>query len=147
MSGPAMSPNTPPDLTRGPPHGRIPTLKRRSEFLRIRGGGRWSSPAFVLEGKPRDPSTGGKSAPTGPRFGFTITKQTGNAVERNRMRRRLKAAISALKAEHARPDYDYVVVARRPVLDNAFPSLVADLTKAFARVHTAPKGSPPKPRR
>jgi ribonuclease P protein component len=142
MSGPATSK----DPQRSPPHGRIPTLKRRGEFLRIRGGGRWSSPAFVLEGKPREASPG-ESIENGPRFGFTITKQMGNAVERNRMRRRLKAAISVLKAEHARTDYDYVVVARRPVLDNAFPSLVADLTKAFARVHAAPKGHQPKPRR
>jgi ribonuclease P protein component len=135
MAGPAPSSSTTRSI-------RITTLKRRGEFQRIRGGGRWSAAAFVLEGKPRE-----VPAPEGPRFGFTITKKTGNAVERNRMRRRLKAAISSLQAEHARPDYDYVLVARRPALDNAFTSLVADLAKAFARVHTAPKGGSFKPRR
>ena len=73
------------------------TLKKRPEFLRIRGGTRWSSASFVLETKPRAAPTPGR-APDGvgdagvpdPRFGFTVTKQLGNAVVRNRIRRRLK---------------------------------------------------------
>ena len=71
---------------------RLATLKRRSQFQRVRGGGRWSTPAFVLEGKRRDAGDD-PSAATGPpfgvpRFGFTVTKKLGNSVRRSRIRRR-----------------------------------------------------------
>lgn len=111
----------------------VETLRRRSEFLRVRGGGRWASAAFVLEGKPRvEPSL-----VTGPRFGFTVTKQIGNAVVRNRMRRRLREAVRLTAAVHARSDYDYVLIGRGAALDRDFQELTRDLETALARVHAA----------
>lgn len=110
---------------------RLATLRRRPEFLRVRGGARWAAPAFVLEARRR----GGLAE--GARFGFTVSKQVGGAVERNRIRRRLKAAVRDVLAEQARPDYDYVLIARRPALDTAFAALVADLANALERVHTS----------
>jgi ribonuclease P protein component len=115
-----------------PPHrqtGRLATLRRRAEFLRVRGGPRCATRAFVLEAKRRD----GEAA--GARFGFTVSKQVGGAVERNRIRRRLKAAVRDVLADRVRPDYDYVLIARRPALDARFASLVADLVNALDRVH------------
>src|SRR5689334_4681420 len=61
------------------PTSRVTTLKRRSEYLRVRKGSRCATAAFVLEAKARDGST--RSA-DGPRFGFTVTRQMGKAVER-----------------------------------------------------------------
>ena len=110
---------------------RIETLKRRAQFQRVRGGGRYSHLAFVLEGKART-SSGDWN---GPRFGFTVTKKVGNAVVRNRIRRRLKAALSELAADHAESSYDYVVVARLQALDHPFADLKSDLKSAFDRVH------------
>jgi ribonuclease P protein component len=107
----------------------LATLRRRAEFLRVRGGARWATPAFVLEAKQR----GGEAE--GARFGFTVSKQVGGAVERNRIRRRLKAAVRDVLADRARPDFDYVLIARRPALDTAFASLVADLVHALERVN------------
>jgi ribonuclease P protein component len=109
-------------------------LKRRSEFLRLRKGGRASAPAFVLEAKAR---LRGISAATvdGPRFGFTTARQVGKAVERNRIRRRLKAAIVGVAAAHARRDFDYVVIARRAALTLPFDQLVGDLINALERIH------------
>lgn len=139
------------------------TLKKRSEFLRIRGGSRWSTPSFVLETKRRlsaEPGaniassaatgmTGPKSAAdTGtspPRFGFTVTKQLGNAVVRNRIRRRLKSAIDLLADASARPGYDYVLIARLPALTRPFAELKKELEDALHRVHHAPQRRP-KPR-
>jgi ribonuclease P protein component len=115
--------------TCGKPAGRVATLKRRAEFLRVRGGARCATPAFVLEAKRR-----GDEA-VGARFGFTVSKQVGGAVERNRIKRRLRAAVRDVMADRARPDYDYVLVARRPALDTRFASLVADLVHALDRVH------------
>ena len=127
-----------------PTASRVVTLKRRSEFLRIRKGARWATPAFVLEAKPRvagDSTAAGNFA----RFGFTVTKQVGKAVERNRIRRRLRAAVRNVQEHHARRDFDYVLIARRAALDAAYPALVADLQKALERVHRSP-GRTPGPR-
>ena len=88
-------------------------------------------PAFVLEARRRS------GLAEGARFGFTVSKSVGGAVQRNRIRRRLKAAVRDVLAEQARPDYDYVLIARRPALDTVFVSLVADLVNALKRVHTS----------
>jgi len=142
----------------------IVTLKTRAEFQRVRGGGRASTAAFVLEGKARllsEPPPGiGQypadhapvTAPTanatpGPRFGFTITKKIGNAVVRNRIRRRLRSALTQIADLAARPGNDYVVIARKPAAVQPFASLLADLKVAFERVHaTATPQSPRVPK-
>lgn len=142
------------------------TLKSRDEFLRIRGGARWSSASFVLETRPRQPTervaadnlaldngtpdkaataqdvapvVGQPTAPTPPRFGFTVTKKLGNAVVRNRIRRRLKAAVGLLASTHARPGHDYVLIARSPALVRAFADLKKELEDALHRVHHGPR--------
>lgn len=109
---------------------KLATLKRRPEFLRVRGGARWATQAFVLEAKRREGPAGT------PRFGFTVSRKVGGAVERNRIRRRLKAAVRGILADHARCDFDYVLIARRPALDAAFPALKSDIVAALKRVHT-----------
>jgi ribonuclease P protein component len=114
----------------------IATLKHRSEFLRIRHGGRCAMSAFVLEGRPREESKG--AAASTARFGFTVSKKVGGAVERNRIKRRLKAAVRDVAGQHARCDYDYVLVARRAALEADYSSLLADLAHALDRVHSAP---------
>jgi len=116
---------------------RVTTLKRRTEFQRVRKGARHATPAFVLEARARGGELPGPSSDE-PRFGFTITRQVGKAVERNRMRRRLKAAVGGVAAHHARSGFDYVLIARRPALTAAFSTLVADLARALERVHRAP---------
>lgn len=108
------------------------TLKSRPEFLAVRGGRRSSTPAFLIEMKER-PSAPNSS--DGARFGFTITKKIGNAVTRNRIRRRLKAAFAANAGEHARTTCDYVIVARIAALDRPFTLLLEDVTRAFTALH------------
>lgn len=138
----------------------LDTLKTRSEFLRIRGGARWASPSFVLETRSRDaapavpgatseaapaPAHGPARDPGGPRFGFTVTRKLGSAVIRNRIRRRLKAAVAEVAATGARPGHDYVLIARNAALDRPFADLKKELEAAFHRVHHAPQRRP-KPR-
>lgn len=109
----------------------IKTLKKRSEFLRIRGGGRCATASFVLETKPRcQPDA------DGARFGFTVTKKLGGAVVRNRIRRRLRAAVASL-ADCANTGSDYVIIARLPALERPFDALKKDLELALQRVHHA----------
>src|SRR5262245_18692896 len=73
----------------------VTTLKRRSQYLRVRKGARCATAAFVLEAKARSAEARQGHVPPaeGPRFGFTVTRALGKAVERNRIRRRLKAAV------------------------------------------------------
>lgn len=116
------------------------TLKKRAEFLRLRGGARCATPSFVLETRPREATSRAVEAsvlaelPPVARFGFTVTKQMGGAVERNRIKRRLKA-IAADLASRANPNHDYVVIARKPALDMPFEALRKDFERALARVH------------
>lgn len=115
----------------------LTTLKKRAEFLRIRGGLRWSTPALVVEAKPRRREIAGPTREThGSRFGFTVSKKVGKAVVRNRVRRRLKAAARELLST-TRPEFDYVVIARPPASERLYADLKADLALALARVHRA----------
>ena len=130
-----VRPEPPSDPKYGPP---LVTLRRRPEFQRLRGGIRWSGPAFLIEGKPRI------GAALGPRFGFTITRKIGKAHERNRMRRRLSHALRSLETPPSLAAWDFVIVVRRPALDAPFATLLRDFRAAFARLSRAPAASHPR---
>jgi len=115
------------------------TIKRRAHFLRVRGGARHACASFALETKPRPPGELDREA----RFGFTVTKKLGNAVVRNRIKRRLREAVRHSASPYSLPDHDYVLIAREATLRRSFADLVVDLQTALQRVHA--KG-PPKPR-
>lgn len=107
---------------------KLVTLKKRREFLRVRDGARFHATSFVMEGKRRVPEDG-----EAPRFGFTVTKRLGGAVRRNRIRRRLKAAVVDAAAG-ARAGTDYVIIARDAAFDAPFPEMVTDFEKAFQSI-------------
>ena len=137
---------------------KLQTLRKRREFLRIRGGGRWATPAFVLETKQRQPAAAAQStddqpvhqvldrASRAPRMGFTVTKRLGNAVRRNRIRRRLKAAVQEVAQSAAKDHFDYVVIARGPSHDMTFAELTGLMSQAFKKVHDPARKSV-RPRR
>ena len=107
------------------------TLRRREEFTRLRGGTRWSSASFLIEGKRRPLDT----LASGGRFGFVITKKIGKAHERNRIRRRLSHALRLVPLPLKLTQWDFVVIARRAVLQAAFIDLTRDFEHAF--IHMA----------
>jgi len=104
-------------------------LKRRAAFKAVAGGRRITRPGFVLQAL----AVGGESRDRPPRFGITVTRKIGNAVVRNRIRRRLREAIRAA-AEQANPGTDYVLVARPGALTLQFERLVTDLRTGLAAV-------------
>jgi ribonuclease P protein component len=114
----------------------IQRLKKRSDFLITAKGKRWVTPNFTLQAKQRLNTDIYVSS----RLGFTATKKTGNSVRRNRIRRRLKSAIQKIEAQLceqnlAKPDYDYVLIARELILHTDFLVLTNELISAFRGVH------------
>jgi ribonuclease P protein component len=103
-------------------------LKRRADFLAAASGARASAPAFLMQARDRADSAA-------PRIGFTVTRKTGSAVERNRIRRRLRAAARDALPGSAQRGFDYVLVARRPALDAPYQTLIADLERTVRRLH------------
>jgi ribonuclease P protein component len=77
------------------------------------------------------------------RFGFTVTKKLGNAVTRNRMRRRLKEVVRLVAPTRARAGCDYVLIAREAAATRPFAALEQDLAAALAALH-APAAAGPR---
>lgn len=112
------------------------TLKRRSEFLRIRGGARWSTPSLLLEGKMRTPVADSALQDANPaRFGFTVTKKLGTAVVRNRIRRRVREVLRQGAGKMGLLGCDYVIVARDAALRRPSEALRGDLETALTQVN------------
>ena len=109
-----------------------PTIRRRADFQAARRSPSVGAPGFLLIKRRR-----GDEGPA--RAGFTITKKLGNAVQRNRIRRRLKAVAREAFAYGAEPGADYVIVARAPALTRSFASLLDDMKRALLRLSQNPK--------
>ncbi len=109
-------------------------LKSRPQFLAVREGEKRRGAYFLLEVLNRN------EPESKPRVGFTVTKKQGNAVARNRMRRRLREAVR-LSAQFAMSGgHDYVIVARRETLNASFEQLTRALN---TRIATKQKPSGP----
>jgi ribonuclease P protein component len=145
-------------------------LRQRADFLRAAKGLRFFARGLTLQAAPRpipsetmdahtpgDPTTFGAGTRTdqtgnppdilpcraaAPRFGFTVTKQSGGAVQRNRIRRRLKEALRLLNPLPARPGHDYVILARPEALGMPFLALQRELSRALSKID-ARKSQPP----
>lgn len=113
----------------------IGRLKRRAEFLRVGKGRRWHGATMTIQAEVRvDHQIGGDDRAI--RFGFTLTKKVGNAVVRNRARRRLREAVRLADATlPARPGHDYVLVGRLDAVRLPFAALARELALGLAAVH------------
>jgi ribonuclease P protein component len=106
----------------------LPRLTRRADFVRVAAGRRkWVAPGLVLQACP------GPDSP-GVRVGFTASRKLGNAVARNRARRRLRAAAAAVLADHAREGQDYVLIARAGTLTRRYQELIEDLEEGLKQL-------------
>ena len=113
-------------------------LKKRRDFLKVRQGRRAHTGLFSIQALPRE-----AGAPA--RIGFTVSKQVSPlSVKRNRIRRRLKAAMRLMAPPGAT---DYVVVARIEALTAPFHRLTSDLERALRKAAAQnPAGAPPRGR-
>ena len=108
-------------------------LKKRRDYLKVARGDRTPRRGFLLQSTRRD--AGAKAVvEDGPRFGFTVTKKIGNAVVRNRIRRRLREAIRLAGPDVAQAGCDYVLIGRREALAAPFPELRGEIDRAFRKI-------------
>jgi ribonuclease P protein component len=122
---PAVSPT---GLTEMSQHSPPQRLKQRADFLRAASKGRKAAVhGLVLQALPR-------SDDGAARVGFTVTKKVGNAVIRNRTRRRLKEAARLLLREHPVSGVDLVLIGRDTTRGRNFSALIDDLRRALSKV-------------
>jgi len=113
-------------------------MRKRADFLAANRGLRVARPGFVLLARPN----GG----LGKRYGITVTKRIGNAVVRNRMKRRFRELLRAALPEYGLADHDHVLIAREGGVERDFAQLGEELSAALSRAAEG-KGDPPRRRR
>jgi ribonuclease P protein component len=120
-------------------------LRQRKDFLAAAAAAKVATASFVLQVCARNE--------TDPiRIGFTVSKKVGNAVERNRVRRRLRDMVRRSDTGQLRPGHDYVLIGRRAALRLPFARMIEDFSGALRRLErssgpTARTGVTPPPRR
>jgi ribonuclease P protein component len=106
-------------------------IKKRADYLKAAAGIRRSMPGFVLQVRHC-----GEEHPDSIRVGITCSKKVGNAVARNRAKKRLREVARLALPEHGRNGFDYVLIGRRHVTSSRnFATMLEDLKHALAEVH------------
>ncbi len=114
-------------------------LRQRSEYLRVAGAKRKSAtPGLVLQAArspaPDETVARPNRAEAGLRVGITVSRKVGNAVARNRARRRLRAIARETLPDQAKPGHEYVLVGRKGTLSRPYDALRGDLEGALAKL-------------
>ena len=113
-------------------------LKRRPEFLRVASTRKkWAAPGLILQVRAHPADGEPARADALLRVGFTASKKVGNAVARNRVKRRLRALCDEILPTHAKSGFDVVLIGRRETINRPWAKLVDDLLKALDKMGIA----------
>ena len=123
-----------------PDRPALHTLRVRREFLAVAKGDKQVRRGLVLQARQRDVNAktdldAASDADTAIRFGLTATKKIGNAVIRNRTRRRLRVLAHEILSAHGQPGYDYVLIGRAATKHRTWDGLRTDLRSALKKLH------------
>lgn len=105
-------------------------MRKRADFLKARAGARSARGVICLEACWR-----ADDLPC--RIGFTATRKLGNAVIRNRAKRRMREAAKAVLVPQARRGVDYVLIARSGIAESNWARLLDDVSAALVKLHAA----------
>ncbi|MFA3920446.1 ribonuclease P protein component [Ruegeria hyattellae] len=109
----------------------VTVLRKRADFLKAAQARRQGTASMMVQARQR-----GAGDATGTRVGFTCSKKVGNAVARNRAKRRLREVARLVLPENGKPGWDYVLIGRRNVTaDRRFDLLLQDLRNALRKLH------------
>jgi ribonuclease P protein component len=112
----------------------LEVLKNRSEFLAAARARKQGTKAMMVQGRKR--REGENPAPEVIRVGFTCSKKVGNAVARNRAKRRLREVARLILPTHGKPGWDYVLIGRvNETAARPFEALQGDLVYALRKIH------------
>ena len=107
---------------------RYSVIRKRADFLAANRGRRFATPGFVLlvqDRRDSDPAI---------RLGITITKKVGNAVIRNRMRRRFRELAREMLDSHGKAGSDHILIGRSDGIERDFDALRADMRRALTKL-------------
>ncbi len=110
--------------------GCVTVIRARTDFIALRNGRRWSTSTLILQSLTR------ADLDSNCRVGYTVTKKVGNAIVRNRIKRRLREAVRQSFPGHALLGHDYALIAKQRALNADFSKIVQDLKTALDRVHS-----------
>ncbi|UTW55366.1 ribonuclease P protein component [Kordiimonas sp. SCSIO 12610] len=120
----------------------VTRLTNRIDYLSVAGTRRkWITPSFIIQAKP-DHLTSDSIA-----LGFTASKKVGNAVKRNKARRRLKEAARAVVAQHGNGGWAYVIIARESAISYPFEKILSDMKWALVKLNKGADLEPKSKRR
>ena len=129
-------------MSLNPAQPGLARLKKRREFLAVAGANRkWATPGMVVQVRKRPSGEVGADL---VRVGFTTSRKVGNAVIRNRARRRLRACVDAVLPGQVKPGLDIVVIGRASTPGRPFEALKDDFLKSLKKLNAFrdPSGTP-----
>ena len=112
----------------------VEILKRRADFLRVASAKKSvATPGLVIQARVTSDKICAKN-PNVIRVGYTATKKIGNAVTRNRARRKLRALVGEIFPAHAQFKHDYVIIARYATAPRSHDKLKRDMRRALKQL-------------
>lgn len=134
---------------------KIPVLAKRRDFLRVAATRKkWVSGSMIVQIAPRETSDleQDSQAISTIRVGYTASKKVGNAVMRNRAKRRLREVVRHVLGDKGQEGHDYVLIARSATVALPFDQLIRDFSWCLKRLKRqnsaeAPSENPPERRR